>query len=203
MMRTRKEELANPLRWLLRLARLDLAVLAEVSTQPAATVPCLATVVMASFLCGLGSWLFWAFQMDGQRGEAFIRTLVMGSLLQVGAWSLWVYLAYQVLTLGYGIAVPFYGLARAMGLAFAPMALTVLMALAPLAIPLAVIPLVATVLLSQGAIEAVSGAGTPRSLVANVVGFSGFALTLGILANVAEVGGIGGTAPGLFFFALD
>jgi hypothetical protein len=203
MMRTRKEELANPLQWLLRLARLDLAVLAEVSAQPAATLPCLATVVVASFLCGLGSWLFWAFQMEGQRVQVLVRTLVMGSLLQVGAWSLWVYLTYQVLTLGYGTAVPFYGMARAMGLAFAPMALTVLMALAPLAIPLAVIPLAATVLLSQEAIEAVSGAGKARSLVANVVGFSGFALTLGILANVAEVGGIGGAAPGLFFFALD
>jgi len=195
--------MAGPLRWLVRLARLELEVFAEVAADPAATVPSLATVAVASFLSGLGSWLWWVFQFDVRQGDVLLRTLVLGGTLQVGAWLLWVYLVYQVLTLGYGVAVEFYGLARAMGLAFAPMAFTVLMAVAPLAVPFAVIPLAATVLLSQAAVEGVTGAGASRALVANAAGFAAFALMLGILANVAEVGGIGGAAPGLFFFALD
>ncbi len=189
--------------WLLRLARLDLEVFVEVSANPGATIPSLATVVVASFLAGLGSWLWWVFQFDERLRDVFLRTLVLGGLLQVLAWLLWVYLTYQVLTLGYGVAAEFYGLARAMGLAFAPMAFTVLMAVAPLAVPMATIPLALTLLMSQAAVEQVTRAGTPRSLVANVAGFAAFALMLGVLANVAEVGGIGGVAPGLFFFALD
>ncbi len=198
-----REEAPRITQWLLRLTRLERDAFAEVAANPDNTVIALATVVVASFLCGLGSWLWWALQFDYDHGRVLVRTLFMGTILQVGAWLLWVYVTYQVLTLGFNLRVSFYPLARALGIAFAPMGLTIAMALAPLAVPLAVIPIVLTALASQVAVESVSRAGMPRALLANLGGFVTFALTLGILANVSEVRDIGGVAPGLFFFALD
>ncbi len=189
--------------WLQRLARLDLDVFRDVAADASATLPMLAIVAAASFLCGLGSWLWWVFQSREAVGEVFVKTLLLGGLLQVPVWLLWVYVTYQVLTLAFAVRAEFYGLVRAMGLAFTPLALTVLMAVAQLAVPLAVIPLAATVLLSLVAVEAASDAEPRQALLATLAGFAAFALVMGILANIAEVEGIGGAAPGLFFFALD
>ncbi|HXG41281.1 MAG TPA: hypothetical protein VNL95_00965 [Dehalococcoidia bacterium] len=189
--------------WLQRLLRLDLDAFRDVATDPGATVPMLAVVTAASFATGIGSWLWWLFQSREAAGEVFVKSALLGSLLQVPAWLLWVYVTYQTLTLAFGVRADFYGLVRAMGLAFAPMALTVLMAVAQLAVPLAVIPLAATLLLSLVAVEAASDGETGHALLATLAGFAAFALVMGILANIAEVEGVGGVAPGLFFFALD
>jgi hypothetical protein len=39
--------------------------------------------------------------------------------------------------------------------------------------------------------------------VANVAGFSIFAIVMGGFANIYEIDSIGGLAPGIFFFSLD
>ncbi len=198
-----RRPLATTGHWLQRLVRLDLDVFRDVAGDTAATLPMLALVTAASFLSGVGSWLWWLFQSRQAAGEVFLKSCLLGGLLQVPVWLLWVYVAYQTLTLAFGVRVEFYALVRAMGLAFAPMALTVLMAVAQLAVPLAVIPLAATVLLSLVAVEAASDAEPGQALLATLSGFAAFALVMGILANIAEVEGVGGVAPGLFFFALD
>ena len=198
-----RRPLATTGHWLQRLVRLDLDVFRDVAGDTAATLPMLALVTAASFLSGVGSWLWWLFQSRQAAGEVFLKSCLLGGLLQVPVWLLWVYVAYQTLTLAFGVRVEFYALVRAMGLAFAPMALTVLMAVAQLAVPLAVIPLAATVLLSLVAVEAASDAEPGQALLATLSGFAAFALVLGIRANIAAVEGGGGVAPGLFFFALD
>ena len=68
--------------WLGRLARLDLTVFEEVRSDPSATPGAIVVVFLASVLAGIGSWL-WAVQTDGvDAAEAFVKSLVIGSVLQ-------------------------------------------------------------------------------------------------------------------------
>ncbi|MBI1886606.1 MAG: hypothetical protein HYS09_09900 [Chloroflexi bacterium] len=194
--------------WLGRLLRLDLRVFQEIRSDPSASTWSLLVVVAASFMSGLGSWLWWVFRLDGSEGEAFLKTALLGGLLQVGVWFLWVYIAYQVLARAYGAHADFYEMIRTMGFAFAPMGLAVFMAISSLTIPFGVIPVVAAVLLTTVAIEATTTAESHQVILANLAGFAVFALVMGILANIGEMapeggGHIGGIAPGIFFFALD
>ena len=85
--------------WLLRLARLDLTVFDDVKDDVSATVPTLTVAVVASFLSGLGSWLWWTFQdFPKGGGDVFVKSFLLGSILQVGVWFLWVYVAAMVLS---------------------------------------------------------------------------------------------------------
>ena len=189
--------------WLLRLAKLDLSVFDDVKDDVSATVPTLAVVVVASFLSGLGSWLWWTFEDFPDAGEVFIKSFLVGSILQVGVWFLWVYVAAMVLSKGLRVPADLNRLLRTMGLAFAPMAIALLMLISFLTVPFGLIAVAATVALTYVAIQAATDAEPRQVMLANVVGFVIFAVVLGILANLSEVYDIGGLAPGLFFFNLN
>jgi len=194
--------------WVGRLMRLDLSVFDEVRSDPSATAGAVIVVAIASIMAGIGSWL-WAAQWRGVgASEVFVKSLVIGSILQTLAWLLWVYVVYQVLVRAYGVRADFYELIRTMGFAFAPVALSVLVAIPSFAVPFGVASLALAVLLTGAAIQSASSAHPQQALTANLTGFAVFAVVMGILANIAEVnttGGahIGGLAPGLFFFSLD
>lgn len=186
-----------------RLFRLDLTVFDEIRSDPSATRAAIVIVLGASLLAGAGSWL-WAVQTTGiDAGEVFIKSFIVGGILQTFAWFIWVYLAYQVLARAYGARGDFFGLIRTMGFAFAPVGISILVAITAFAVPFGVIALAAAFLLSHFAIESVSSADRQQTLVANFVGFVSFAVIMGILANISEVRDVGGLAPGLFFFSLD
>ncbi len=190
--------------WLLRLARLDLSVFDDVKDDVSATVPTLTVAVAASFLSGLGSWLWWTFQDFPKGGsDVFVKSFLLGSILQVGVWFLWVYVAAMVLSRGLGVAADLNRLLRTMGLAFAPMAIAVLIFISFLAVPFGVIAVGATLALTYVAIQAATDAQPQQVMLANIVGFLVFAVVLGILANISEVYNTGGLAPGLFFFNLS
>jgi hypothetical protein len=189
--------------WLLRLAKLDLTVFDDVKDDVSATVPTLTVAVVASFLSGLGSWLWWTFEDFPDAGEVFFKSFLIGSILQVGVWFLWVYVAAMILSRGLGVAADLNRLLRTMALAFAPMAIAVLMLISFFTIPFGVIAVAATFGLTFVAIQAATDAEPQQVMLANVVGFVVFAVSLGILANVSEVYDIGGLAPGLFFFNLN
>jgi len=189
--------------WLLRLARLDLTVFDDVKDDASATVPTVVVAVVASFMSGLGSWLWWTFQDFPKGGEVFVKSFIVGSILQVGVWFLWVYIAAMILSRGLGVAADLNRMIRTMGLAFAPMAIAVLMLISFLTVPFGVIAVGATVVLSYVAIQAATDAQPQQVMLANIVGFVIFAVILGILANVSDVYNTGGLAPGLFFFSLN
>lgn len=190
--------------WLVRLAKLDLTVFDDVKDDVSATVPTLAVAVAASFLSGLGSWLWWIFQDFPKGGsDVFVKSFLLGSILQVGVWFLWVYVAAMVLSRGLRVPADLNRLLRTMGLAFAPMAIAVLIFLDFFAIPFGVIAVGATLLLTYIAIQAATDAEPQQVVLANVIGFVIFAIILGILSNLSEVYGTGGLAPGLFFFNLN
>jgi len=189
--------------WLGRLARLDLTVFEEVRSDPSATPGAIVVVFLASVLAGIGSWL-WAVQTEGvSAGEVLVKSLIIGSILQTLVWFIWVYLVFQVLARAYGARTDFYELIRSMGFAFAPVAMSVLIAITAFAVPFGVAALAGATLFSHFAIQSSSSAEPRQVLIANFVGFLSFAVVMGVLANIAEVNTVGGLAPGLFFFSLD
>jgi len=189
--------------WLLRLARLDLSVFDDVKDDVSATVPTLVVAVAASFLSGLGSWLWWTFEDFPDAGEVMVKSFFVGSILQVGVWFLWVYVAAMILSKGLRVPADLNRMMRTMGLAFAPMSIAVLMIISFLTVPFGVIAVAATVALTYVAIQAATDAEPHQVMLANIVGFVVFAVVLGILANVSDVYNTGGLAPGLFFFNLN
>lgn len=189
--------------WLVRLGRFDLSVFDDVRDDEAATVPAVGVAMLASFLAGLGSWLWWVFQDGDYKGEVFLKSFLFGGFLQVLVWFLWVYVTYSFLARSFGAVGSFRQLVRTMGLAFAPMALSFLVFISVLTVPFGVIAVGGALLLSNVAVQRVSSARLEQVTLANFTGFSVFAIIMGILGNVAEVRFGGGLAPGIFFFVLD
>jgi hypothetical protein len=195
--------------WLGRLVRLDLTVFEEIRSHPSATTGAIGIVFGSGILAGIGSWL-WAVQWRGiEATEVFIKSLVIGSILQTLVWFIWVYIVFMVLVRAYGARTDFAELTRTMGFAFCPMALSVLVGVPNFTVPFGVISITGTALLTFVATQSASGGDARQALVANFAGFSVFAVVMGVLANIGEVeqigGGarIGGIAPGLFFFDLN
>ena len=194
--------------WLLRLARLDLTVFDDVKDDVAATLPAITVVVAASVLAGLGSWLWWIQQdfppgVDQKNFEVFFKSLILGGIFQSALWFLWVYISAMILSRGLRAGADINQMVRTMGLAFAPMAISLLMVIRVLTVPFGVIGIAGTLLLSNVAIQATTTADSRQVVLANVAGFLVFAVVLGILANISEVYNWGGLAPGLFFFNLN
>lgn len=189
--------------WVARVLRADFAVFDEVRAEPSATIGAMAVVLGASLLAGIGSWL-WAAQTGFiDSGKVFLESAIAGSIVQTGVWFLWVYLVYQVLARGYGARVEFAELVRVMGFAFAPVALSILVAVTSLAVPFGVIAFSMAVLFTNIAIQQAVEVDAREATLANLTGFAAFIIAMGVLANVWEVGKIGGLAPGILFFALD
>ena len=187
-----------------RLIRLDLGVFDEICSDTSATRSAVIVVTIASFLSGLGTMLWWLVRNFnfGDDIDVLLRALLLGSLFQVGAWVIWVYVVHLILA-RYGVVVDFHRLLRTMGFAFVPMGVAVLMVIAPLGIPIALFGLAVTVLLTNVAIQSASRADTRQVIVANLGGLTAFVVIMGILANIAQVEGpLGGFAPGIFFFNL-
>ena len=73
-----------------------------------------------------------------------------------------------------------------MGLAFAPVGLSVFVAIAPLAVPFGVFSLGTTFLFTNIAIEQASGLDTREATLANLGGFAVFLIFMGVAANVVR-----------------
>ena len=202
-MRTQSTNVSSVGGWLGRIFRLDFTAFNEIRANPSATSAAIAVVFGASVLAGFGSWL-WALQtVVVDNDKAFIRSFLLGSLIQTIVWFSWVYVAYLVLTWGYGARQDFRELTRAMGFAFAPVALSVLVCVGALAVPIGLISFMIAILFTNAAIQQVSDADADEAIVANVLGFSVFAIVMGGFANIYEISGVGGLAPGVLFFSLD
>jgi hypothetical protein len=205
-MRFRSNSLQTMVGWTARVLRLDFTAFDEVRAEPAATMASLFVVLSASVFAGIGSWL-WAVQHDEfqsiQGLEVFVRSLVLGSIIQTTVWLLWVYLVYQVLVRGYAARMEFLELMRAMALGFSPVALSILVAITNLAVPFGVISFVIAALYTNVAIQQTAAVEVREATLANLTGFGAFAVIMGVFANIAEVGTFGGLAPGIFFFSLD
>jgi hypothetical protein len=188
-----------------RVLRFDFSVFDEVRTERTATASAVLVVVISSLLAGIGSWL-WAIQHDFaglDTAEVFLKTVIGGTVVQTCVFFAWVYLTHLLLVRAFGAQVLFQELIRVMGLAFVPVAFSLLVAIAPLAIPFGVLSLATAFLFSYIAVEKTAGVTTREAVIANLGGFAAFLVFMGAFANVAEAGVFGGLAPGILFFSLD
>ena len=150
----------------------------------------LAVVVLATALSALGG-LLWAafaaqpppiFTVDIPR---FIqRSVLLGSLLQIGLWLVWVTVTWLFLRHVFLLRVARWReLLRVCGYAFAPMALQVFMPVQVLEFPIGMIAVAGTFGCTLHAVSAVSQTSFARAFFATLAGFTIFTVALGVLGN--------------------
>ncbi|MEX0682975.1 MAG: YIP1 family protein [Dehalococcoidia bacterium] len=192
--------------WLGRLVRLDYTVFEELRSDRSATPTALVIVLACGILGGIGTWL-WALQHDDFTGldvmDVLLKSVIAGSIVQTAVWFAWVYITYMLVARVFGSPVLFAELTRVMGFAFAPVALNIFVAIAPLAIPFGLLGYGAALLLTSAAVEHTADVEPRQAMLATLAGFGVFLVFMGAFANVMEVGTFGGLAPGILFFSLD
>lgn len=185
--------------WLRRLVYLDTTVFDEVRSIPTATIPGVAVVAAATFIAGLGGWLWWMLQDFGRSGDVFLHSTVIGSLIAVALWGLWLALVYVMITQVFRERAYVEQLMRVMGLAAAPLALMGLMFIPGLSLGIGITALALTFGLTSIAISSASTANGAQVLAANLVGFFVWAAALTLLAS-ASLSSVQPHAPGVFLF---
>lgn len=173
---------------LVRLAKLDTSVFDEVRDDPKETLPAVAIVAISALLAGIGAWLWLTLVKPfGGLDIDFVNILLfiwlLGTILTVGAWALWVGVTWLVLQNVYKEQVEFQTLLRTMGYAAFPFAFSILMAIPALSMGFALVPLVGWFVLSIFAVQAASGAESDRVIKANLAGFLACCLLLGLFAR--------------------
>ena len=192
--------------WLGRIARLDFTVFDDLRSDRSATPIAVLVVLAASVVAGIGT-LIWALQHDEFGGidmmEVLLKAVIIGSVVQTAVWFAWVYITYMLAARVFGSVVHFGELTRVMGFAFAPVALGVLIAIAPLAIPFGLLAFGLTLMLTTAAVERAAEIEPRQAMLSTLGGFAVFLMFMGAFANVMEVATFGGLAPGILFFSLD
>jgi hypothetical protein len=210
----RREDFHTLWQRLLRVARLDATAFLEVRNDPAATLPAVIVVAVASILSGIGGWLLYYSRASAatrnipgpvqsivsdylpSASRFFIRSVIVGSIAEILMWLVWVAITVAMLQQVWRRRTDFLPLVRTMGLAFFPVSISLLLVIEDLATPIGLISLAAAVLLTGVAVEAATEAEPAEVLFSNLVGFAVFAIVLGLL------GRNGNYAPGLFAFSI-
>ncbi len=197
---------ARTMGWLGRIARLDFTVFDDLRSDRSATPIAVLVVLAASVVAGIGT-LIWALQHDEFGGidmmEVLLKAVIIGSVVQTAVWFAWVYITYMLAARVFGSAASIGELTRVMGFAFAPVALSVLIAIAPLAVPFGLLAFGLTLMLTTAAVERAAEIEPRQAMLSTLGGFAVFLMFMGAFANVMEVATFGGLAPGILFFSLD
>ena len=178
-----------------RLATLDTSVFEEVRTDTTATVPAIIVAVVATLLSGIGGWLWWIFTDLPDAGDIFLKSTIIGSIISVVLWGVWLGITYVILTQVFRARADMNEMVRVMGFAAAPLALSLFIFIPELefAIGLSAVMLFfgANVIAVQTATDAPAG----RVLVATAAGFLVWAVVLSLLVSEDNI-----YAPGFFVF---
>lgn len=178
-----------------RLVRLDTSVFQEVRQDPAATIPSVLVAAAATALAGLGGWIWWIVQDFGDSGKVFIQSVVLGSVFSVALWIVWLLVAWVILTQLFREEADWQQMLRTMGMAAAPLALSVAMFIPGIDLGVGLASVALFFGLTTIAIQAVTPANPARVLVANLAGFAVWAIVLGLLVSSSDY-----LAPGVFLF---
>jgi hypothetical protein len=194
---------------LVRLARLDTTVFDEVRLDASATVPSVIVAVVATFLAGFGGWLWWVMSssIDTGSGQVLIKSAILGSVFAIAMWVVWVLLVYVILTQVFRAQADVQQLVRTMGMAAAPLGLTILMFIPGISFGIALASVALFYSQSTMAAQVATNATPAKVLVASIAGFAVWAIVLTVLTGDVSVsrGGdisINTYAPGIFIFAL-
>jgi hypothetical protein len=178
-----------------RLARLDTSVFEEVRREPAATVPAITVAVAATLLAGIGGWLWWLIQGYGDGGKVMLQSVLLGTIFSVALWIVWLLVAWVILAQVFREEADWQEMLRTMGMASAPLALSVAMFIPGIDIGVGLASVALFFGLTTIAIQAVTPANPARVLVANLCGFAIWAIVLGLLTTSDSY-----LAPGIFLY---
>ena len=182
-----------------RLSRLDPTVFAEVRDDTSQTLAAILIAVIAVLLSAVGGWLWLIIDVDGlSAGRIAVREFLLGATFAFALWLGWVVIAHLTLTAVFNRGADRARLLRTMGYATLPAAATLLMVIPAVSFAVGLLSMMAWFAMSNAALEsAVPDATRKEVLVANIAGFSLFAVIMSLLANAA------GLAPGFFAQAAD
>ncbi len=182
-----------------RLAMLDTSVFDEVKDDVASTLPAAVVVVVATFLMGIGGWLWWQMQDNSIKGGTFfMKSTIFGSILAIVLWGVWVGVTYVMLSQVFRARADVQQLIRVMGFAAAPMAIGVLLVIPKLYYGIGLTAVALLFGLTTIAVQSATDAPAGRALAANAAGFAVWAIVLALFVS--------GTypwdsyAPGIFIF---
>jgi len=179
-----------------RLVQMDTTVFEEVRTDREATVPALMVAAASTLLAGFGGWLWWTVADLPESGDRFIQSFIIGSILSMIVWALWLGITYVMLTQVFRARADISELIRVMGFAAVPLALSVLMFVPLIDFAVGLISIALLFGLNVIAVQTTTDAPAGRVLVAVGAGFAVWAIILTFL-----VGDDNTLAPG--FFLLD
>ncbi len=166
---------------LVRLAKLDTSVFDEVRDDPQELIPGIIVAVVSAFLAGLGAFLWWTMQDFTPDGN-FLNNFILGSIFLAALYGVAALVIYVVMAQMYHVQVELVALARTMGYAAVPLALSVLMFI-PIIWPVfSLVPLALLFVMMIYAVQSVSGAESRQVVMATTIGFTVMVLILGFLA---------------------
>jgi hypothetical protein len=184
-----------------RLATLDTSVFDEVRTDTNATVPAIVVVVVSTLLFALGGWLWWVladipeFADRPSTGEVFITSVILGSIISLVLWAVWVGVSYVALTQLFRARADINELVRVMGFAAAPLGLGFIMFIPALDFGLGLAALALFFGLTVLAVQSATDAAGGRVLLSSGAGFLVWAVVLALFVGDENI-----LAPGFFVF---
>lgn len=179
-----------------RLLRLDTTVFDEVRQDPTATVPAVLVVTSATFLSGIGGWIWWTVTKGFPHGgDVLFQSVIIGSLLSVTFWILWLFMSWTVLTQVFREDADWQQMLRTMGMAAFPLAISFAMFIPEIDFGIALASVALFFGMTTIAIQSTTSAGPARVLVANLAGFAIWASILTLLTTADSY-----LAPGIFLF---
>ena len=131
----------------------------------------------------------------GDGGQVFVESVFLGSVFSVALWIVWLLVAWVILTQLFREDADWQQMLRTMGMAAAPLGLSVLMFIPGVNMGVALASIALFFGLNTIAIQATTQANPARVLVANLAGFSVWAIVLGLLVTDSNY-----YAPGIFLF---
>jgi hypothetical protein len=180
---------------LLRLARLDTSVFEEVRQDPGATIPSVAVVLISTIMAGLGGWL-WLWREDYyDLSDAFVDSIILGTVFSLALWIVWLLVAWTILTQIFRSDADWQQMLRTMGLAALPFAFSFFMFVPGLTFGIGLSSIALLFGLTTVAIQSTTNASGARVLVANICGFAVWAIVLSLLVSNPDLYG-----PALFLF---
>ena len=178
-----------------RLAMLDTTVFDDVRSDTASTIPAIIVAVVATFLFGLGGWLWWIITDLPDAGDIFIKSLIIGSVFSIILWGVSVAITYVMLTQVFRARTDVNELVRVMGFAAAPLALGVLMFVPLVDFGLGLTAVALFFATNVVAVQSVTDAPAGKVLAAAGVGFLVWAVVLSLFVSDTNA-----YAPGFFVF---
>ena len=161
--------------------------------DPTATASSFVVAAAATFAAGLGGWLWWMQQTDFDKGKVFVQSVILGSLFAIGLWIVWLFVAYVLLTQVFRERADLQQLIRTMGMAAAPLGLSLLLLIPGLNYGIALTSIALFFGLTTIAIQSVTTAEPAKVLLANAAGFAIWAIILTLLVDNRTY-----LAPGIF-----